>query len=330
MHIVKGSLKWGIIGCGDVCEVKSGPAFNKVAESSLVAVMRRDEEKAKDYAQRHTVPKYYTDATQLIEDPDVNAIYIATPPGSHEMYALQAMKAGKPVYIEKPVALNSQACQNMIAASNKYKIPATVAHYRRGLSLFKSVKAHVERQTIGQIKLVLLKLFQSPKPHTSEASENWRINPSLSGGGLFNDLAPHQLDILYWIFGEPGVMKGHSLNQQKKYNAPDVNALTAVFKDDILFQGLWSFNCPKDAAVDRCTIIGETGEMTFSFFTSFDKASLEIRCNGTMETEEFSFPNHIQQPMIEEVVAHFRGSNKNPCSLDEALVTMKMMEETYT
>ena len=96
-------INWGIIGCGDVTELKSGPAFNKVSNSSLVAVMRRDAAKAEDYAKRHGVPKWYSNAEALIKDPDVNAIYIATPPSSHLEYAMAAMNAGKPVYVEKPM-----------------------------------------------------------------------------------------------------------------------------------------------------------------------------------------------------------------------------------
>src|SRR3979490_889057 len=99
------NINWGIIGCGDVTEIKSGPAFNKVKNSSLIAVMRRDAEKAKDYARRHQVPKWYSNADELITDPDVNAIYVATPPSSHEEYTLAAVKAGKPVYVEKPMSV---------------------------------------------------------------------------------------------------------------------------------------------------------------------------------------------------------------------------------
>ena len=117
-------INWGIIGCGDVTEIKSGPAFNKVPNSSLVAVMRRDAAKAADYAERHEIANWYNDAAKLINDPKVNAIYIATPPDSHEAYALAAMNAGKPVYVEKPMALNYAAAKNMaaVAVEKKNKI----------------------------------------------------------------------------------------------------------------------------------------------------------------------------------------------------------------
>ena len=111
-------IRWGMIGCGSVTEVKSGPAFNKVPNSKLMAVMRRDAEKVKDYAQRHHVPYYFTDVDELINHPEVDAIYIATPPKFHAAYAEKAMKVGKPVYVEKPMALNVGECETMQQISN--------------------------------------------------------------------------------------------------------------------------------------------------------------------------------------------------------------------
>src|SRR6185503_6177623 len=122
-------IKWGIIGCGDVTEVKSGPAFNKVANSELVAVMRRDAEKAKDYANRHKVPKWYSDADKLINDPEINAIYIATPPSSHEEYTLAAIQAGKQVYVEKPMTVTASSALKMAKAAEENNIKLVVAHY---------------------------------------------------------------------------------------------------------------------------------------------------------------------------------------------------------
>src|SRR4029078_7391018 len=124
------AIRWGIIGCGDVTEVKSGPAFNKIPNSELVAVMRRDAEKAKDYANRHQVPKWYDDADKLINDPEVNAIYIATPPSSHKQYTIAALHAGKPVYVEKPMALNVGESVEMAFLADQKKIKLSVAHYR--------------------------------------------------------------------------------------------------------------------------------------------------------------------------------------------------------
>jgi len=326
MKTINGDVNWGIIGCGDVCEVKSGPAFNKVPHSKLVAVMRRNEEKARDYAQRHKVPDYYTDVEELIADNRVNAIYIATPPAYHEVYATQAMKAGKPVYIEKPVTLNAASCKKLIDSSDETGIPVSCAHYRRQLPLFIQLKKLLDEKMLGKIRLIDLTLLQSPSNNIiAKTDENWRIVPEISGGGLFHDLAPHQLDILYWLFGKPTEVRGRSLNQGRDHDAPDVTSLEAVLRDNIYFHGTWAFNVSKKAVTDTCTVFGEKGNLSFPFFSS---PELSIVTDSKNERIGFENPKHIQQPFIEQVVQYFRGAAPNPCSLEDALVTMEMMDET--
>jgi 1,5-anhydro-D-fructose reductase (1,5-anhydro-D-mannitol-forming) len=325
LKFIKEEVRWGIIGCGDVCEVKSGPAFSKVKNSRLVAVMRRDEAKAKDYAQRHHVGKFYTDAQKLINDPEVNAIYIATPPAQHEEYAIKSMLAGKPVYIEKPLALNAGSCISIGETSSSQKVRATGAYYRRALPLFNKVKSLLAEKRIGTVKLVLLNTLQSSTKNTiTKTPDNWRVNPEQSGGGLFHDLAPHQLDLMYWFFGKPTEMKGRSLNQDKINNAPDVTSFEALFKD-IFLRGVWAFNIHESAVADTCEIFGDKGMLKFSFFTG---ATLEIKTEGGNEVIDFTNPPHIQQPMIEKVVQYFRGEGENPCSMDDALVSMRMLDST--
>ena len=129
-------LQWGFIGCGDVTERKSGPAFSEVEGSSVVAVMSRTEQHARTYAVTHGIKKWYTDAQELIDDPDVNAIYIATPPSSHATYAIMAMKAGKPVYVEKPLAASYDDCARINRISEQTGVPCFVAYYRRYLPYF--------------------------------------------------------------------------------------------------------------------------------------------------------------------------------------------------
>ena len=326
MRFIDGAVMWGIIGCGDVCEVKSGPAFSKVAGSSLQAVMRRDPSKAADFARRHNVPLSYSDASMLINNPRVNAIYIATPPESHENYAIESIRAGKPVYIEKPVATSTASCQRILEASSKYQVPTVVAHYRRELDLFKRIRTLVVSGAIGKIKLVTLDLYHPPK--TDGLQEFWRTDPALSGGSLLFDLGPHQLDILFWIFGAPLSITTFSVNQDKLYRAADITSIAAVFENDVYFQGLWSFNVPPREKLDICKIIGENGSLEFSFFSSFTSAFLDIHRDGALTREEFTFPTHIQEPMIQQVVKYFQGHRGNPCGLDEALVTLQMIEKS--
>ena len=303
MKNISGTVNWGIIGCGDVCEVKSGPAFNKVTNSKLVAVMRRNLDKAKDFAQRHRVPKYYTDAAKLINDPEVNAIYIATPPSSHESYLEMALKAGKPVYVEKPVTVNSASVQRMMELEEKSDGKVSVAHYRRGLPLFNKIKQLVNDGAIGKVKLILLKTLQpTVSKIITQADDNWRINPEISGGGLFHDLSPHQLDIMYWIFGTPQQTYVQAANQGKLYNAPDLTMVQLEFANDIYFNGVWDFNVAETATNDSCEIIGDKGSIRFSFFRV---STIELTTDAGVETLELEYPINIQQPHINNVVTFF-------------------------
>jgi 1,5-anhydro-D-fructose reductase (1,5-anhydro-D-mannitol-forming) len=325
MKNISGIVNWGIIGCGDVCEVKSGPAFNKVVNSKLVAVMRRNLDKAKNFAERHGVPKYYAEAAELINDKEVNAIYIATPPSSHESYLEMALKAGKPVYVEKPVTINSGSVQRMMEMEKKHDGKVSVAHYRRGLPLFNKIKQLVNDGTIGKVKLILLRTLQPPVSKIIiQTDDNWRIDPAISGGGLFHDLSPHQLDIMYWIFGTPQQACVQAANQGKLYNAPDLTMAQIAFANDIYFDGVWNFNVAETAASDSCEIIGDKGNIRFSFFRV---SAIELNTSAGTEIFELEYPVNIQQPHINNVVKFFRGEGVNPCSLEEALVTMNVMDK---
>lgn len=317
-------VQWGIIGCGDVTERKSGPAFNKVDHSRLVAVMRRDEEKAKSYAQRHGVSKWYTNAQQLIDDEEVNAIYVATPPLFHEEYTILALRAGKPVYVEKPMATNVSAAQNMMKASQLAGSKLSVAHYRRQQALFKKIKSLIDTNAIGSIRLVDLRLLQSPRPTLVTQTEvNWRVDPTISGGGFFHDLAPHQLDLMLYFFGNPVKAEGMSLNQAGLYNADDTVTGFMVFEKNILFNGVWCFTGPPNDECDECEIIGSNGTIKFSVFQS---QQITLTQNGNSQVFSFEPLQHVQQPMIEAVVKYFLGEEPNPCSAVEGVEVMRLIE----
>ncbi|SOD14789.1 Gfo/Idh/MocA family protein [Pedobacter xixiisoli] len=320
-------IKWGIIGCGDVTEVKSGPAFNKIANSQLVAVMRRDAAKAEDYAKRHSVPKWYSNASDLINDTEVNAIYIATPPLQHEEYTIAALAAGKPVYVEKPMALNSAAAQRMADASKEFDVKLVVAHYRRAQPLFLKIKSLLTEKAIGDVRFVDLKMLQpAASDIIANSEENWRINPEISGGGLFHDLAPHQLDLMLYYFGE--AIHFHGLASKQEATAPVADLVTGhiQFENNIVFNGLWCFSVPKSEQADSCDIIGSKGKISFSVFGQY----IRINIKGKEETISFEALQHVEQPMIEQVVAYFRGEGENPCAAEDALETMKIMDAFTT
>lgn len=315
-------INWGIIGCGDVTEIKSGPAFNKVPNSKLIAVMRRDAEKAKDYAIRHQVPKWYTNADDLINDPTINAIYIATPPSSHAEYALKAIAAGKPVYVEKPMALSYNDGKQMVNAANASGVKLVIAHYRREQPFFLKIKSLLDQNSIGKVRLVNLNFLQpSNNDVIAKSTVNWRIDPSISGGGLFHDMAPHQLDLMLYFFGDVERCAGLSTSTTKSLT-DDLVIGQIHFKNNIIFNGTWCFNVPKADTTDQCDIYGENGKITFPIFGN----QLTLTRNGETSIFEAQPLAHVQQPMIAKVVNYFLGNGENPCDGETALETMKLLD----
>lgn len=318
------SVVWGIIGCGDVTEVKSGPAFGKINGSSIGAVMRRDAARAADYAARHNVDKWYSDAAELINDPSINAIYIATPPSSHEKYALAAINAGKPVYVEKPMSISQASCMKMALAAADQNVKLSVAHYRRFLPLYIKIQELIGAETIGKVSFVSLNLWQAAKPAIIANSENnWRIDPSVSGGGIFHDLAPHQLDIIRLLFGPVKSAEGYSANQSEQNNSDDIVTGRILFENGVLFNGLWCFNVAESSAMDNCEIAGSKGSISFPFFGA---AEVLVTVGGKTERFDFVNPAHVQQPMIEQVVNYFMDKGPNPCSAGEAIEVAGLMD----
>ena len=320
-------IKWGIIGCGDVTEVKSGPAFNKVPNSSLVAVMRRNAAKAQDYALRHGVPKWYDNAAQLINDPEVNAIYIATPPLQHEEYTILSLQAGKPVYVEKPMTLNAPAAYRMKAAADRYNTRLSVAHYRREQPMFLKVKELLRDNIIGDIRFVSLQMLQPPASSLIANSDtNWRLDPAISGGGLFHDLAPHQLDLMIYFFGSVKKSAGIAINQTGASAADDLVTGHILFENGVVFNGTWCFTVSPADKQDICEITGSLGKISFPVFGN------KVTLSKDGKEEEFTFDalQHVQQPMIEKVTAYFSGEGDNPCSAEQAILSMELIDSFTT
>jgi predicted dehydrogenase len=307
IELKKKEIHWGIIGCGNVTEVKSGPALQKANGSRLIAVMRRNADLAEDYAKRHNVAKWYEDAGQLIDDPDVDAVYIATPPSSHKEYTLKVADAGKPVYVEKPMSINYTGCLEMIKACEKMRVPLYVAYYRRALPRFLKVKNLLAEGRIGKIRFVDITLCTPPFPNDLEDEENWRVIPEIAGCGYFCDLASHTLDLLQCYLGDIIDAKGFSENQFKLYEAEDMVTATFKFESGVLGTGVWNFNA--FANIDRNEIIGDKGRIVFS---TFDHEPIILESGNSIQKFNIKNPKHIQQPLIQDIVNELLGEGKAP------------------
>ncbi len=302
-------INWGIIGVGKVTEIKSGPAFYKAEHSKLVAVMRRNAEKAADYANRHNVPKWYSKASELINDPEVDAVYIATPPDSHARYAIEAMRAGKPVYVEKPMARNFAECREMLKVSEETGMPIWVAYYRRTLPAFLKAKELIETGVIGKPLMVNIKLYkQAEERHQTKEEMHWHVFPEISGGGYFFDLASHQFDYLDFLFGEITEVKGNAKNLAGLYPAEDTVSGTWTHKSGVVGTGSWCFVVDKNSVEDVIEIIGEKGKILLPCFSPPGVLTLETTTG--IEKINFTNPEHVSQNLVQQVVDELMGNGK--------------------
>lgn len=317
------TVRWGMIGCGDVAEVKSGPGFQKAERSALVAVMRRDQAKAEDYARRHGVGRWYGDAGRLITDPEVDAIYVATPPSSHKRYVLMAAEVRKPVYVEKPMGMDHAECRDMVAACERAGVPLFVAYYRRAMPRFLKVRELLAEHTIGELRMVSINLRQPPTPaDLDRQTPSWRVQPAVGGGGLFMDLACHTLDLLDYLLGPVVSASGGATNQAGLYDAEDIVTGHFRFQSGVHGVGSWCFTAGDK--VDRVELVGSRGTIAFS---TFENNPVELSAGGRTERFEIPHPPHVQQPLIQTVVDSLTGKGVCPSTGTTAARTSWVMDQ---
>ena len=317
------TIRWGMIGCGDVTERKSGPGFAKAANSALVAVMRRNGALAADYARRHGVPRWHDDADAIIGAADIDAVYIATLTDTHCAYTLRCAAAGKPVYVEKPMAMNHAECRDMIAACRAAGVPLWVGYYRRALPRFLAVRDLVASGAIGEIRIVISRHLQRPPPadHFAAGALPWRVNPALSGGGFFFEGACHTFDFLDFVFGPIVEVRALAANQAGAYLPEDIVGATYRFASGVSGSGCWCYTADFDEEYNE--IIGERGRIRFS---TTQPVPIRICRGAAVEEIPAADPDHVHQPLIQTIVDELNGSGRCPSTGDTAARTARVMD----
>ncbi len=319
------TIQWGMIGTGNVTEKKSAPSFNKIENSRLVAVGNRNPEKAEDYAARHSIPTVHKDPFDVVHNPEVDIVYIATPPGSHIDYALETIKAGKPLYIEKPMARTAEECRIINEAAEKAGLPVFVAYYRRGLDYFKKVKSIIDSGTLGNILHINLQQYYPARSEDFDR-ENlpWRVIPEDAGGGYFHDLGCHALDIIFYIFGDPLEVTGKISNVAGMYDPEDSLSASLVLPKNVLLTGSWNFVTPRVFQRDLVEVMGENGLLSFGIF-SF--ANIILDTGDHKEAMAIVQPEHIQMPLITTIVSELNGQGSCPSTGRTAEITSEVMDQ---
>ncbi len=318
------TIRWGMIGCGDVAEIKSGPGFYKAANSALVAVMRRNGRLAEDYARRHGVPRWHDDADAIIHSPDVDAVYIATLTNTHHDYTLRCAAAGKPVYVEKPMAMTHAQCVEMVDACGAAGVPLWVGYYRRALPRFLAVRDLIAGGAIGAVRSVITRQFTRlpAQEALSGPTLPWRIDSSLSGGGFFFEMVCHTFDILDFLFGPIDRVHGFADNQAGAYAPEDIVTATYRFASGAYGSGTWCFTA--DCEEEHNEIVGATGRIRFS---TFAPVPIVVARAGRLEEIPVGDPPHVHQPMIQSIVDEMNGEGRASSTGKTAARTAWVMDQ---
>lgn len=317
-------IKWGFIGCGKAVERRALPAFRQLEHSDIIAVCSRTPARAKAFAERYGIKRWYSDVQNLVTDPDVDAVYIATPPSLHSTYAVMALMAGKAVYVEKPLAISYDECLRINRVAAAQHQACFVAYYRRYLPYFKRVKELIESGTIGRVLTAQIRFAAPPREMDySNKDLPWRLQPDIAGGGYFYDLAPHQIDILQQLFGPIVEATGFPANRGGLYEAEDTVAATMRFLGGMPASGTWCFVAHESAREDRILVIGDRGQLSFSVFTY---NPIHIQNEAGDQHISVENPQNVQYPLLCEIAAHLRGTGFCDCDSVSATSTNWVMD----
>ena len=332
-HPMHDVLSWGILGCGDVTEKKSGPAaFNSAdGKSQVVAVMRRQAALARDYALRHGVPAWTAQSAELVNNPTVNAVYIASPPGSHLELALAVASARKPCIVEKPMARNLAESRAMSEAFRAQGVPLFVAYYRRAYPRIIRLKQLVGSGAVGRV-LEVTYSFSSPR----KARPGWRVDAAVSGGGLFVDVGSHALDLLDFVIGPLRHVSGVARGPQGEVGAVE-EFVHAKFRFDCgaVGEAIWDFAAA--SSEDTLTIVGSTGRVTVPLLMNGDTIQVETdREADSSHAAKYVDPPPpvVQRPFVASVIEALQAGDKALCAstAESGLRTAAVMDailDTY-
>ena len=315
-------LRWGIIGCGNVTEVKSGPAYNLTEDFKLTAVMRRNLDMAEDYAKRHQVPFFTNKASEIIDNPEIDAVYIATPPDTHKFYGLMVAQAGKPCCIEKPMAPSYADSLEIFNAFKEKDLPLFIAYYRRSLPRFLKIKEWLDDALIGEVRHIRWHKSRSASPLDLSKKYNWRTDKNIAPGGYFDDLASHGLDLFTFLLGDIENASGFATNQQGLYSAFDAISGSWIHKNGITGEGSWIFGAQESQ--DIVEILGSKGVIHFSVLGEF---TVEINSDTKKESLFIEHPKHLHQYHVANMKKHLLEEISHPSTGHTGLHTSWVMDK---
>ncbi|MDO4400435.1 MAG: Gfo/Idh/MocA family oxidoreductase [Coriobacteriia bacterium] len=340
------TIRWGVIGCGDVVETKNGPAFYFAEGSELAGIWNRTASKAQEWTARHGHGRAYDCMEELLADPTIDIVYVATTPNCHLRQAIAVAEAGKHCYLEKPIALSYAEAEEIRAAFAKAGTRCFVAHYRRGMPRYREAKRLIDAGAIGKVRGV--QIIRTQRQTAEELlpyeQKPWRVRPEVSGGSHFYEGDAHMLDLVDFLVGPIEDFKLEVSNETGCYPAEDVVALSGKTESRVMVSGLWCYATYK--AIDRFLIFGDAGSIEFPYYDNAAPLRLETIAGGAgaqvahegamgvvregpelvvREVETPSDP-YVGLGQVQDIVDELRGIPGRTCksTLDSAMRTLRI------
>ena len=320
---MKNKITWGLIGTGNVTEVKSGPGLYKSSNSFLKGVFDVSFDKAKDWASRHGISKVYISIDEMLLDEDIDIVYIATPPNTHKEIVFKVLNAKKIPYVEKPMGLDFEECISMENLSKKLNIPIYVAFYRRAMEKYVKIKDLLDSKYIGEVLSV--RVTHLMRVEDNELNPNklpWRLIYEVTKGGKFLDMGVHVLDILTFFFGDIVNVNGIAKNYGNYYEVDDTVESIFEFENGVIGNGFWCY--VSDRNVDEIIIYGTEGTITTE---GLGYGDVFISKNGVDEVISFEVPEHVAMPYQQSIVNELLGIEKSNANTKSAINITKITDE---
>jgi 1,5-anhydro-D-fructose reductase (1,5-anhydro-D-mannitol-forming) len=319
---VSDTIRWGIIGCGNVAEYKSGPPLYQTPGSELIAVMRRDAAKAADFAQRHGAHRWYTTAEGLIADADVNAIYIASPHALHAAHVKLAAEASKIVLCEKPLGINTAEAQACVEVCHLHGVPLSVPYYRRYWPIVRKMRELLKENVIGRVVAARVQLADY---FAGDPDRPWLTARDSSGGGALANAGSHWVDLIRYLLGDVVSVSAQCSSHASGFETED----TIVVQLETVEHALVSLSITLHSPINtnEIDISGTEGRLRA---TSLSDGQLILdRAGEQPQVMVLPRSRFAHAEFIAELIDRLRSDQPVPIPGEEAVAVWRIMEAAY-
>lgn len=317
------TINWLLVGAGDIAGKRVAEAITSTGGSHLRAVCDSVPGRAREVARAHGADVVYTDYLEALGNGSVDAVYVATPVHLHSEMAIQAIRGGKHVLVEKPLGLDCDDAQKVVRAAESSGLTCACAYFRRLYSRYAMLTDMIQRKRLGEIVLVRMAYYSWFDPKKDD-SKYWRVVREKSGGGPLADMGSHMFDILIGLFGLPVKLSACNTTACREWDVEDGSVSIMRLADG--GQVTASFNWNSRTWVHMFEVVGTEGKVLWQ---PYDTGPV-VRTMGR-STSEFDMPpsRNVHQPLIEDFIASVRERRQPACPISEAAQTNRLIDAIY-